>query len=58
MASMKRRFKFKNGVIQLQKYTGKTEITQGKYRENAGNFVFHAEWEPWIMSIINVLSCG
>ena len=35
-----------NGVILLQKYTGKIEIIQGKHRENAENFTFQIEWEP------------
>ena len=32
-------------VSLLWKFTGKTEITQGKYMENAGKFVFQVEWE-------------
>ena len=41
-------FEVSNGVILLQKYTGKTEIKQGKHRENAGNLNFRVECEPCI----------
>ena len=39
-------FEVWNVVILLWKYKGKTEIAQGKYKENTGNFVFRDEWEP------------
>ena len=33
-------------VILFWKFMGKTKITQRKYRENTGNFLFWDEWEP------------
>ena len=42
------KFEIPNGVILLQKYTRKTEITQGKHWENAGNFTRRVELESWL----------
>ena len=45
-------FEVKYGVILLWKYTGKTKIAKGKYRENTENFVFHDELEPCMYVVL------
>ena len=46
-------FEVYNVVIFLWKFTGKTEVTQGKYMANTGNFVFQVEWKPCQKQAIN-----
>ena len=33
----------------MEKNTGKKVVTQGKLRENTGNFISAGMWPPWFM---------